>query len=550
MTSAPPDVRRVGRYMLHGEIAAGGMATVHVGRLLGPVGFTRTVAIKRLHAQFAKDPEFVSMFLDEARLAGRIQHPNVCATLDVVATNGELFLVMEYLQGETLSRLIRASYMKKQHIPPAIVVAVIASALHGLHAAHEARDERGEPLNIVHRDISPQNILINRDGVPKILDFGVAKASGRFHSTREGNVKGKLPYMSPEQLRGQPIDRRTDVYAAFVCCWEALTSRKLFRGDNEGSVLVSVLEGAIDPPSKLVDTVPAALDAVVMAGISRNPAARFATAKEGATALERALRPALMTEVAEWVEQIAGEALNRQAVRVAEIESRTGELPELADILSGLSDAVTRVANVAVPPEAVPSSTGVQAPEAKAPPEVEPSDAASTPDASAKDAREAPAPEAASAPTPASTAAPAQPDAAPRSGTSGRLLVAAAAIAVLGGGVLVASRGSSPAASPAPGAGSVVTAAPSATVTAAPSASATVTAEPSASATVTAALSASAAPSVAPSASAAGTPPAGRGTWKPPAGGVPPTVKPAKPDCSTPYRIGPNGEKIYKRECM
>ena len=536
---------QIGRYVLHGEIAAGGMATVHVGRLVGPVGFTRTVAIKRLHAQFAKDPEFVSMFLDEARLAGRIQHPNVCATLDVVATNGELFLVMEYLQGETLSRLIRASRQKDQFIPPAVVVAVIAGALHGLHSAHEARDERGEPLHIVHRDISPQNILVNRDGVPKVLDFGVAKASGRFHSTREGKVKGKLPYMSPEQLRGQPIDRRTDVYAAFVCCWEALTGRKLFRGENEGSVLMSVLDSTIEPPSALVDAVPAALDAVVMQGISRNAGARFATAKEGAMALERALRPALTTEVCDWVEQIAGEALDRQAERVAEIESRSGNLPELSQILSGLtdvtSDAVTRVATIAVPSEAIPPGVAAAAPaaEAKA---AEPSDAASKPEASppAEGASDAPEPRAASAPAPVLAAVPAHPEAAPRSGMSGRVLVAAAAIAALGvGGGLVMSRGGSPAVSPAPTAGSApaVAPTPSATVAAAPSASS----------------SAATTPSAAPSASAASAPPAaptGHGTWKPQAGSsATPASKPAKPDCSTPYRIGPNGEKIYKREC-
>ncbi|HEY2366157.1 MAG TPA: serine/threonine-protein kinase, partial [Polyangiaceae bacterium] len=210
-------MRVVGRYALYEEIAAGGMATVHFGRLLGPVGFSRTVAIKRLHPQFAKDPEFVSMFLDEARLAARIRHPNVVPTLDVVATQGELFLVMDYVQGESLSRLIRATRERQQRIPVRYVASIITGALHGLHAAHEAKNERGEPLRIVHRDISPQNVLVGSDGVARVLDFGVAKAAGRFHTTREGNVKGKLPYMSPEQLRGQLVDRQTDVYAAAVC---------------------------------------------------------------------------------------------------------------------------------------------------------------------------------------------------------------------------------------------------------------------------------------------------------------------------------------------
>src|SRR5687768_9224260 len=153
-------LRVVGRYALYNEIAAGGMATIHLGRLLGPVGFSRTVAIKRLHPQFAKDPEFVSMFLDEARLAARIQHPNVVQTLDVVALEGELFLVMEYVQGESLSRLMRTLRAQAGRVPARIVSSIVTNVLYGLHAAHEARTERGAPLGIVHRDVSPQNVMI------------------------------------------------------------------------------------------------------------------------------------------------------------------------------------------------------------------------------------------------------------------------------------------------------------------------------------------------------------------------------------------------------
>ena len=344
-------VRVVGRYALYGELASGGMATVHVGRLLGPVGFARTIAIKRLHPQYAKDPEFVSMFLDEARLAARIQHPNVCATLDVVATQGELFLVMEYLQGETLSRMIRAVRNRGELIDARIAVSVSAQTLHGLHAAHEAKSERGEALHIVHRDISPQNILVGRDGVAKVLDFGVAKAAGRFHTTREGNVKGKLPYMSPEQLRGQPVDRQTDVYAASVCLWETLTGRKLFKGDNEGSVLEQVLFGAIDPPSRWVPDVPPVLDALVMRGLERDKTKRFATAREYALALERAVSPALASDIGDWVEAVAGEVLTERAERIAEIESVTDSVPAmgLTEVMSGLDGP-----SLAVP--AAPSS--------------------------------------------------------------------------------------------------------------------------------------------------------------------------------------------------
>src|SRR4051812_48938415 len=202
----------IGRYMLDRPIGSGGMATVHLGRLLGPAGFSRTVAIKRLHPQFAKDPEFVTMFLDEARLAARVRHPNVVSTLDVVALDEELFLVMDYVPGETLSRLARELRARGESVPPAIAISILSGVLFGLHAAHDARSESGEVLGIVHRDVSPQNILVGEDGVARVLDFGVAKAAGRASQTEAGLVKGKLAYMSPEQLRGEAIDRRTDVY--------------------------------------------------------------------------------------------------------------------------------------------------------------------------------------------------------------------------------------------------------------------------------------------------------------------------------------------------
>jgi serine/threonine-protein kinase len=203
------EIRVVGRYALHDEIAAGGMATVHIGRLLGPVGFSRTVAIKKLHARIIRD-RFVSMFLDEARVAARVRHPNVIGTLDVVALAGELFLVMEYVHGETLARLMRAVRDAGQSIPVPIIAAVMIGVLDGLHAAHEATNDRGEPLTLVHRDISPHNILVGTDGISRVLDFGIAKAAGRVQTTRDGQLKGKLSYMAPEQIHGN-VDTRTDV---------------------------------------------------------------------------------------------------------------------------------------------------------------------------------------------------------------------------------------------------------------------------------------------------------------------------------------------------
>ncbi len=313
----------VGRYAVYGEIASGGMATIHIGRLLGPVGFSRTVAIKRLHAQYAKDPEFVAMFLDEARLAARIQNPNVVQTMDVVSEGDTLFLVMEYIQGEAFSKLWRLTTQDGSQVPLPIVSAVVGGMLHGLHAVHEATDEHGAPLGIVHRDVSPQNVIVGVDGTPRVLDFGVAKAAGRLQSTRDGQLKGKLAYMGPEQLTGAPVARSSDVYSAAVVLWEALTGTRLYDGDNDARVFASVLAGNPPPPSHLVPDLPEQLDAVVMRGLEREPQKRFKTAREMALALEAVIRSASATDVGAWVERLAESSLAKRAAQVQELESNS-----------------------------------------------------------------------------------------------------------------------------------------------------------------------------------------------------------------------------------
>ena len=317
-------VRFIGRYALHRAIASGGMATVYLGRLLGPVGFSRTVAIKRLHPHFASDPEFVSMFLDEARLAARIRHPNVVQTLDVVATKGELFLVMDYVHGGSLARLLSAG----DRIPLSIAVAIMSGALQGLHAAHEAKSERGEPLSIIHRDVSPQNILVGSDGATRVLDFGVAKAAGRLQSTRDGQLKGKLAYMAPEQLMHEHVGRELDIYASAVVLWEVIAGARLFRADNEGATIQKVLTGNVGPATveraKTADEPTKALlrqiDAVIQRGLAREPKDRHPTARAMALALEAIITPASAAQVAAWVEAVASEDLRTQSVLVAQIE--------------------------------------------------------------------------------------------------------------------------------------------------------------------------------------------------------------------------------------
>ncbi len=297
------------------------MATVHIGRLLGPVGFARTVAIKRLHPQYAKDPEFVAMFLDEARLAARIRHPNVVSTLDVVATDGQLFVVMEYVAGEALARLLRAVRTRKEAVPIPIVAAIMVGVLHGLHAAHEAKDERGEPLRIVHRDVSPHNILVGTDGAAHLIDFGIAKARGRAQVTRAGEIKGKLSYMPPEQLLGQTLDHRADVFAASIVFWEALTGHRLFQGTDDGDICAKVLLGQVERPSLYARGLSRAADEIVLRGLARERTDRYATAREMALAIEAAVPLAPPSQVGSWVESLAGEALADRTRQIAMIES-------------------------------------------------------------------------------------------------------------------------------------------------------------------------------------------------------------------------------------
>ncbi|MGC4089348.1 MAG: serine/threonine-protein kinase [Polyangiaceae bacterium] len=309
------------RYSLHDAIGTGGMATVHLGRLLAPLGFSRVVAVKRLHAGLASQPDFTAMLVDEARIVARIRHPNVIPTLDVLVENGECLLVMEYVEGESLARLLRASSARGLTVPPGIAVAIVASILHGLHAAHSARSADGALLGIMHRDVSPQNVLVGSDGVSRIFDFGIAKAAGRLQHTRDGEFKGKLAYVAPEQLRGSPLSQRIDLYSASVVLWETLTSRRLFSGASEEEVLRKVLDAEVVAPSEVQAGVPRALDAVVMRGLSKAPDARFATAEHMAIELERAYPPASPREVGAWVRDLAHEALAARTVLVAAIEN-------------------------------------------------------------------------------------------------------------------------------------------------------------------------------------------------------------------------------------
>jgi serine/threonine protein kinase len=311
-----------GRYTIFGRIASGGMASVYFARVRGGEGFARTVAVKRLHPHLAEDPAFRATLIDEARMAARIHHPNVVPTLDVFSEEGEVLVVMEYVRGESLARLLKPEVGRPMPLPIASAIAV--GALYGLHAAHEAKSDRGLPLGIVHRDVSPQNILVGTDGLPRVIDFGVAKAAGRLQITRDGAVKGKRAYMAPEQIAGDAVTPQADVYAMGVILWEMLAAERLFCGDNESALAASVLAGVKEPPSRHTPGLPAALDALVMRAVARNPEERFASAQEMAEALVRVVTPALSADVGRWVEDLAHAALAERGAQLADLENASG----------------------------------------------------------------------------------------------------------------------------------------------------------------------------------------------------------------------------------
>ncbi|MGE5186462.1 MAG: serine/threonine-protein kinase [Acidobacteriota bacterium] len=320
----------VGRYLLHRQIARGGMATIHIARVLGDVGFSRIVAAKRLRPELAENREFVAMFLDEARIASKVNHRNVVPVLDVGTANGEVVLVQEYVHGAPLSFLLRTAHHANTHVPLPVAVSIGSQVLAGLHAAHETLDEMGTPLHIIHRDVSPQNIMIATDGTARLLDFGIAKAAASATHTRQGTFKGKLAYAAPEQIRGHAT-KQSDVYALSVVLWELVVGDRLWRdAKTEDDLIVAIMKG--NAPS-IVDALAAerawtgtyrwnqleAIAPIIQKGLASDPRRRWQTAAEMEDALTAAVPLASSSDVAEWLRALGGEFLaDRDRIIAAE----------------------------------------------------------------------------------------------------------------------------------------------------------------------------------------------------------------------------------------
>ncbi|MDP3278038.1 MAG: protein kinase [Deltaproteobacteria bacterium] len=330
-TKQAPRERIGGRYELLMEIAAGGMATVHVARSRGSAGFGRLVAIKCCHAHLRHDEDFARMFLDEARLVGELRHPNVVATLDFGEDEAlSLYIVMEYVDGFSLLQLQRASRANGGggRLPLKIALRVVIDALQGLQAAHTHADPRGIPLNIVHRDVSPQNILLGVDGSARILDFGIARAESRVSHTRDGNIKGKTGYMAPEQHglfseeAPQVLTHQADLYAMGVVLWESLAGKKLFQRENDTQTIRAAMEAIVPSVSEFSPDAPASIDVIIAKALHRDLTQRIASANAFVIALEECgVTAATPRETSEWVRTLLG----------AHIESRHQQLRKLAD---------------------------------------------------------------------------------------------------------------------------------------------------------------------------------------------------------------------------
>jgi len=289
-TSNPkgPEANTLGKYRLIAELGHGGMAEVYLAVVQGPAGFNKLCVIKQIRPQLATDPEFLSMFLDEARLAARLSHPNVVQTNEVGQEGDRYFIAMEYLEGQPLNRILHR-IGREGGLSLPMHLRIIVDMLSGLHHAHELTDFDGTPLNVVHRDVTPHNVFVTYDGQVKVVDFGIAKAMNSSAETRLGVVKGKVAYMAPEQARGERVDRRADIFSAGVMLWEAATGRRLWKGIPDLTVLHRLINGDIPSPRSVDPEVPEGLEKIVMKALALRREDRYATSTDLATAIEELL---------------------------------------------------------------------------------------------------------------------------------------------------------------------------------------------------------------------------------------------------------------------
>ncbi len=278
-----------GRYQLLRKLATGGMGEIFLARQKGAGGFEKLLVVKRVLPHLAEDQEFVDMFFDEARIAAALNHPNIAQIYDLGDVDGTFYLAMEFVQGDSLRGVNDRADAELGGMPLALKCRVIADAAAGLDFAHRARTASGRPLGLIHRDVSPQNILVGFNGAVKLIDFGVAKAANKLSNTATGTIKGKYAYMSPEQARGQDLDHRSDIFGLAIVFYEVLTSSRLFKRETDMATLKAVVGANIPPPSTVTKGIPKRLDAIILKALARNREERYQTAGEFQLAIEEFL---------------------------------------------------------------------------------------------------------------------------------------------------------------------------------------------------------------------------------------------------------------------
>ncbi len=314
MTSPLTPGARLDRYELVCPIAQGGMAQVWVGRIQGRHGFEKLIAIKTILSEHAADPRFQRMFLDEARIVANIRHPNVAQILDLGQEGDLMYLVLEWVDGDSVSSLRRVVHGEGEKLPLGLVLRIVSDTLSGLHAAHEIKSADGRSLGVVHRDVSPANVLVSQSGEVKVIDFGVAKALDRLsEETSAGVIKGKVAYMAPEQALGRDVDRRADIWAAGVMLYQLLSGRSPYEGENQLATLARLVKGL---PPEPIRGVPQEITEVVYTALSYDPDGRFATADEMHRTLEKIIiqvcGPTTQSDIAAYVADKLAPRINKR----------------------------------------------------------------------------------------------------------------------------------------------------------------------------------------------------------------------------------------------
>jgi serine/threonine-protein kinase len=454
-----------GKYRLVAELGQGGMAQVFLALASGPVGFNKLVVLKLIREQFLEDPEFLTMFLDEARLAARLNHPNIVQTTEVGQQDGRYFICMEYLEGQPLNRILarigaaRTDRPEADRLTLGMRLRILVDALAGLHSAHELTDFDGTPLSVVHRDMSPHNLFVTYAGSVKVVDFGIAKALSSSSETRTGVLKGKIGYMAPEQSRGEHVDRRADVFSVGMILWETLTGRRMFKGLPDVAVLQRVMTGDLPSPRSEAPSVPPRLDAICMKALAHDKAARYATAAELGAALEDALEDVdrgSLRDAGRLVERaFDGDRARIKAIVESQISGvkmapelgfdpvATGSMPRLPmlDQQTDVSSSPTRRDPIVVTGQHVATGTGTARSAGVAPPSELPA---------AVDARPSSHPSSSSL-----TANMAAPEMLPRAASSKGIVAGAVVALLVGAGVAAAVFAGRSSAQPAPAASAV-----------------------------------------------------------------------------------------------